>query len=65
MKHKHGYMKVSKAARLKGCSTQAIYNALDADPPRLNEHKMLDLRLVIDDRKFREWKPRAVNGVAA
>ena len=48
------------AAAEKGCTYQAIYNALDAG--RLTEAKIGGMRLVLLDKKYREYTVRETGG---
>ena len=51
---------VSEAARVKGCTTQGIYLALNRD--ELSEVRMGGTRLVIKDERFRDYQVREFGG---
>lgn len=50
----------TEAAREKGCSSQAIYNAIDRGD--LNEVRMGRLRMVVKDAKYRAYQVREFGG---
>ena len=50
----------AEAAREKGCTDQAIYNALDRGD--LNEVRMGGMRLILKDAAYRTYQVKATGG---
>lgn len=54
-------LSVAETAELKGCSRQAVYDAMDAG--KLTEKRVGSVRLVVEDDNLAQWQPRPYGGL--